>query len=783
MESIRQIVATQLRKAASHNPDVSSPPVCILWPDHESVWASAIASLLDELPELFILGAYDPDNRTGPSIWLRCVLARKLQGASIPADLPPIFYLPGVSRSDLRAIESCRKELKPIAELQYRGVIWSHPNGKDWTPQAFLKAACGIETASDNATRESVPRALPDLLDLEVATLQGKRIDAAYLNKLVIGGDPVRDILRWMDRSDSFRSECCDAVWAAFVETCKAEFSLNPSSDDILLAAERLAEHKDKWKQVWERFCEAPDRYPNIPGLIGKCPMPAKADLFSGVDAFEGWPQWNEEQEKNLLGVLAALKNAEPSFTREKLLELESDHGARRSTVWGRLGMAPLATALEHLAVIAFVTKNQLASGNAEELAGRYSDAGWKADDAVLKALASRGRQDERAAIEETVRAIYLPWLEDSAHHLQKLAEEGKYPFQSSKSGKPVPCEDGCCLVFVDGLRMDAGQRLISLLEKQGFDVTGQSVWSALPSVTATAKPAVLPAWSGLSGPDASADFEPVLSQGSKSIKGSQIVRKQLESIGWQILDENISGTVKGNAWCEAGDIDKQGHDSGLKLAASLDTVLSEISEKVSMLLSAGWSKVRIVTDHGWLLMPGGLPKAEMASFLAESKWGRCAAMKTGAQSKEKLYGWFWNPAVHFALAPGVSCYRANMEYAHGGISLQECLTLQLTVQAKEAASSLFDVSISKVQWVQQRCHVTLQGLTDGLLVDIREAPSKPGSSLLASPPRQVQDPEPSFAVDDTHNDKAAVVVLLDANGNVVTQVKTVVGGGPHGNA
>ena len=337
--------------------------------------------------------------------------------------------------------------------------------------------------------------------------------------------------------------------------------------------------------------------------------------------------------------------------------------------------------------------------------------------------------------------------------------------------------------MFVDGLRMDAGQRLISMLEKQGFDVTGQPIWSALPSVTATAKPAVLPAWAGLAGPDASADFEPVLSQGSKSIKGSQIVRKQLESIGWQILDENISGTVKGNAWCEAGDIDKQGHDSGLKLAASLDAVLAEVAEKVSMLLSSGWPKVRIVTDHGWLLMPGGLPKSEMASFLAESKWGRCAAMKAGAQSNEKLYGWFWNPAVHFALAPGVSCYRANMEYAHGGISLQECLTLQLTVQSRVGASSLFDVRISNVRWVQQRCHVSLQGITDGLLIDIREAPSKPDTSLLVGPPKQVSDPEPSFVVDDSHNGKAALVVLVDANGNVVTQVKTVVGGGLYGNA
>jgi hypothetical protein len=46
-----------------------------------------------------------------------------------------------------------------------------------------------------------------------------------------------------------------------------------------------------------------------------------------------------------------------------------------------------------------------------------------------------------------------------------------------------------------------------------------------------------------------------------------------------------------------------------------------------------------------------------------------------------------------------------------------------------------------------------------------------------------VSDPEPSFVVDDSHNGKAALVVLVDANGNVVTQVKTVVGGGLYGNA
>ena len=48
-------------------------------------------------------------------------------------------------------------------------------------------------------------------------------------------------------------------------------------------------------------------------------------------------------------------------------------------------------------------------------------------------------------------------------------------------------------------------------------------------------------------------------------------------------------------------------------------------------LLLAGWRKVRVVTDHGWLLMPGGLPKTDLPAFLTESRWTRCATLKSTA--------------------------------------------------------------------------------------------------------------------------------------------------------
>ena len=45
-----------------------------------------------------------------------------------------------MGRHDLRAVEDCPRALQPLAELQYRGVIWTHRNGRDWTVAGFLQA-------------------------------------------------------------------------------------------------------------------------------------------------------------------------------------------------------------------------------------------------------------------------------------------------------------------------------------------------------------------------------------------------------------------------------------------------------------------------------------------------------------------------------------------------------------------------------------------------------------------------------------------------------------------
>ena len=94
--------------------DAELAPVAILWTDPKREWLPLIPQLRSALPELICLGAYDAEQRQGPSLWLRCMVDRSLADPGIPAAQIPILYLPGVSRQDLRA-----GERHPLAAAQW----------------------------------------------------------------------------------------------------------------------------------------------------------------------------------------------------------------------------------------------------------------------------------------------------------------------------------------------------------------------------------------------------------------------------------------------------------------------------------------------------------------------------------------------------------------------------------------------------------------------------------------------------------------------------------------
>lgn len=765
-----QALAQALRHASRFNPDVECAPHCVLWPDKEGQWRPVIAALQAELPELLVLGQIDEAHRTGPAIWLRCAMAGQIASVKLDGQHPPILYLPEVSRQDLRAVELCPEPLRPLAELQYRGQIFSQANAKDWTVRAFLKSAQGgleLDVGQDRETRDALLLALPQVMDQPIDVLRGRRLDGAWFNTLLTGGDPVRDLLLWMDAPSAFREVRDNNAWAAFKRVCKAQFAFKPD-DGELAAAAKLATRAGPWSLVWQRYVEAPARYPNIPALIRRC-TPPMFDMLTDVDTAGGWPQWNEAREEDLRVSLTTLAQCSPHEAREQLLRLERDHHSRRELVWAVLGGAPLALAMAPLARLAEATARSAAAATVEDMQTLYSAGGWQADDAVLRALEHGSSPEDYAAITAAVRCVYLPWMEAGARQLQTLVHATRPPGGVREDKPPAYIAKNQCVLFVDGLRYDLGRRLADLLADAGHEVIEHPTWVALPSVTATGKAAVSPVADKFAGQPGAEDFVPGVAA-TGSVLSIQQLRKVLADSGWQVLMGSDVGVPGGQAWCEFGDIDQEGHARGWKLSHHVQAMLDEIRARIGALLAAGWGQVRVVTDHGWLLLPGGLLKVELPKALATTKWGRCAVLKDGAHSDERLYPWYWEPGQSFALADGVACYKKGEEYAHGGLSLQECLTLQLAVTAQTAVSQ-GAARIGDVGWKGMRVAVSLESPANGLQADVRLRAGDSASSVVVASKAFSEHGTCSLVVEDEDLEgQSAFLVVLDAGGALVAQ-------------
>lgn len=772
-----QALAQALRRVQRFNQDAECAPHCILWPDKDGQWRPIIAALQAELPELLVLGPLDVARRTGPAIWLRCAMAGQVPAVQLDGKHPPILYLPEVGRQDLRAIEHCPEPLKPLAELQYRGQMFSQVNAKDWTVLAFLKSEQGglsLDVGQDKESKESMLLALGQLMDQPMEVLRARRLDAAWFNTLLTGGDPVRDLLQWMDAPVEFRAARDDSAWAAFSRVCQTQFAFQPK-DGELAAAAKLAARTGPWALVWQRFAEAPARYPNLPAQIRRCSPPA-FDMLTDASTAGGWPQWNDSRESDLRAALKTLIQQSPHEARAAVLRLEREHRQRRDLVWAALDEAPLALAMAPLAQLAEATGQSLAAETVADMQTLYVTTGWRADDAVLRALEHATSAENHAAITAAIRSLYLPWMEDGARRLQSLVSATKSPGGVREGKPPAYIAKNQCVMFVDGLRFDLGRRLAAMLDNAGFEVAEHPTWTALPSVTATGKAAVSPVAERFEGQPGAEDFVPGVAATGATLSTQQL-RKVLTDAGWQVLTGAEVGVPGGQAWCEFGDIDQEGHARGWKLALHVQSLLFEIAERVSALLASGWEQVRVVTDHGWLLLPGNLPKIELPKALATTKWGRCAVLKEGANSDERLYPWYWDPAQCVALADGVACYKHGEEYAHGGLSLQECLTLQLAVTSCPDVPVQAQTRIGDVGWKGLRLSVSLEEPLAGVSADVRLEAGSPGSSVVvAGKPFSGHGTCSLIVENEDLEGQVAYLVVLDADGALLAQRSVTIG-------
>jgi hypothetical protein len=391
-----------------------------------------------------------------------------------------------------------------------------------------------------------------------------------------------------------------------------------------------------------------------------------------------------------------------------------------------------------------------------------------------LDALSIVDKSEDVEAVQAVTRAIYLPWLEAAALAFQKLVKGKHAAVRSPAPANLTDTTKGTVILFADGLRFDVAQKLKQKLAERGFQPELSWRWAALPTVTPTAKPACSPISDLFSGDETCQEFRPKIRDSGKDVTADRF-RQLLNERGCQPLDDKKIGQPDGLAWIEYGSIDGTGHKDGCKLAKRLPEELNGLAEIVAILLNGGWKKVKVVTDHGWLLMPGGLPKIELPKFLAETRWGRCALIKEGVKADYPTVPWHWAETVHIAVPPGVGAFKTSLEYAHGGLSLQECLVPELTIGS--AATAATEATILSVKWVGLRCRIQASDSAVGMIADIRESIADSKTSLVSKPKEVEGDGQTSVLVsDDRLAGKKAFVVLIDAGGNVVTKLPTVIG-------
>jgi hypothetical protein len=757
--------------AATRSPEGVADPVALLWTDADGQWRPLLPALQNACAHLYVLGDYAPGARTGPAIWLKCVVDRTLPDVCPPSGTVPILYLPGVSRQELRAGGDCPARLQPLIELQYRGAVWHQKNGRDWTVEAFLTSdsALGLDMALDTRTREALMRALPALASEPFAPLRGRRLDADDFDRLTVG-DPIRDLLAWMSAPQPFQDRCEPGRWQTFRNICARDFGFDPEREGSAAAADGLLNGGGRWDDVWRRFRDSPRAYAGVAELL-RTAQPR--DLLGDPSR---QPKVNDSAEGELRYALETVTSLPHEEACRRVRGLEAQHGDRRRWVWADMGLSPLARALAPVARLAELAQSPLGGASAEAIARDYATNGWRCDRAAMDSLAEPRSAADGALVAKVVAALYAPWLDRSARQFQEVVARDEKGYRDLIRG--VAPEADTCVLFADGLRFDIGGLLQEVLEARGLRGTLGYRLAPLPTVTATAKPVASPAHAAFEAGASAEDFAPVLASSRQPLNASRL-RDEMARQGVEILEPDetkLAVRTDCGGWTEIGRLDELGHSLGASLVRQIETEVEAIADRVAALLGSGWARVRVVTDHGWLLLPGGLPKVELPHYLAATRWARCAAVRGESGTTVPVYSWHWDLHARIASPPGIGAFKAGVEYAHGGVSVQECVVPELLVERGEAA---IKARITDISWRGMRCRLTVETNTARLRVDLRRSwkQADPEKQRIAAAKELAANGQASLAVeDDQYEGQAAMAVVLGPDGRVLDYRATTIG-------
>lgn len=771
-DSISSHLIQAIESIARYNSREEIRPNCILWTDGNREWEHLIEYLKLYFPnQILVLGDYEPDKNKGPGIWIRCVLAKMIPEVQLDESKTPIIYIPGFSREQMRAVESCPVELQPLAEYQYRGVFFTHENGRDWTLYSFLtndKLGVGLRIKEDQQTKQAIKDTFRFLFQLEKTDLEGKILSASDFRNILIP-NPEREIIEWLCEGDSFLDNLSIEERNQLSNFAKENFKMELSNSNLVIARQMFLSEKENWKKIWVEFKKNKSQYPNMyDSLVEITPQ----DLYVNNLNF---PSEIKSADEKIGKEFVAISGLHRKEAEEKILTLYKANEQYSTSIWFDSNAFKNLIILSELKnLIVAIGEFKISSNDWKELSNSYFSEDYKIDIQVLEILKHTNTLSYNI-VSKIVKTFYQPWLET----INKIFIDSIKKEEIGKLNSPIlDLENKTIRVFVDGLRMDYGRELVNRIEKEkNLKIDIQWRVSSFPSVTVSGKSLVQPLHQSLEGKVNSNEFTPFWKD-KQTLFTKQSMESALVKAQYQELNspEKPEGNAKG--WIEIGNIDAKGHEHPSELAQRKLEFINEIWLQVSELLRLGWIKIEIVTDHGWLYMPGGLPKVNLPAHAVHTKWSRCAIMKEDIDSNYIKLPWTWNAETFVTYPTTINCFKEGEEYSHGGISLQEIIIPYITIYNSEMENTpVSQFRIVSKKWIGLRLVLRFENALEGYQIGIQnDLTGEKADSVSPYKPISSADGEISLPANDEFEMKKCFLIVSDSKGKRIYYEEIVIG-------
>lgn len=284
------------------------------------------------------------------------------------------------------------------------------------------------------------------------------------------------------------------------------------------------------------------------------------------------------------------------------------------------------------------------------------------------------------APLDTAMRKLYVAFLNEkqTLRPLQHLYDQfnkellGKWfelngNYKSEQLGLLKKCfseNARVAIIVCDGLRLEIANRIVDNLEAEqaNCEIEKNYAFSMLPSVTDICM-------SALYGSEEVVD---------KQVR-QNILKKEIADIEFLELDSLNNGITTRNLVLLFGDIDQVGEKKQMAGLKDIDQYEQLLLQKIKQLLSMGYEKVYLTTDHGFVIT-GIMDEADKISVPSYGPLNvneRFLLSNTRLDANyliekpSKYYGCCYE---YYAKTDKPFVSKGSYGYAHGGFSPQECI-------------------------------------------------------------------------------------------------------------